>query len=69
MMRAQITKDMISFIPVRRGEWIFKISVWKTKQVMVIAQNSIDLYKIYVECFSNQDQAADFIERLASEEL
>lgn len=69
MMRAKITKDMISFIPVRRGDWIFKISVWKNKQVMVIAQNSIDLYKIYVESFTNQDDAADFIERLASEEL
>jgi hypothetical protein len=68
-MRARITKDMISFIPVRRGDWIFKISVWKNKQVMVIAQNIIDLYKIHAECFMNQDDAADFIERLASEEL
>jgi hypothetical protein len=67
-MRAKVTKDMISFVPVIRGEWTFKISVWKTKQVMVIAQHNLDLHRIYVECFSHQDDAADFIERIASEE-
>lgn len=59
---------MISFIPVRRNEWTLKISVWKTKTVMVIAQHNYDLHKIYVEYFDNQNDAADFIERLTSEE-
>ena len=67
-MKAKVTKDMISFVPVRRGEWTFKISVWKTKQVMVIAQHNFDLHKIYVECFGTQDAAADFIERVSSED-
>jgi hypothetical protein len=67
-MRAKVTKHMISFVPVRRGEWIFKISVWKTKTVLVVAQHEIDLHKIYVEYFQNQNDAADFIERLANEE-
>lgn len=67
-MKAKITKDMISFIPVRRGDWIFKISVWRTKHVVVIAQNVIDLHIIYVECFRNEEDAADFIERLARED-
>lgn len=67
-MKAKVTKDMISFVPVRRGEWIFKISVWKTKQVMVIAQHCFDINRIFVECFTTQDAAADFIERLACEE-
>lgn len=67
-MKAKITKNMISFVPVMRGDWTFKISVWKTTQVMVIAQNNYDLNKIYVECFSTQDAAANFIERLSNEE-
>jgi len=49
-MKAKVTKDMISFIPVMRGEWIFKISVWKTKQVLIIAQNQFDISKMYIEC-------------------
>ena len=67
-MRAKITKEMISFVPVRRGEWTFKISIWKNKQVMVVAQNNFDTNNIYVQCFYSQDAAADFIERLSSEE-
>jgi len=67
-MKAKVTKNMISFVPVVRGEWVFKISVWKTKQVMVIAQHNFDLHRIYVECFSTQDAAADVIERVASED-
>lgn len=67
-MKAKVTKDMISFVPVTRGEWTFKISVWRTKQVLVIAQHNYDLYKIYSEVFTTQDAAADFIERIASEE-
>ena len=66
-MKAKVTKDMISFIPVRRGDWIFKISVWKTKQVMVIAQHEFDIHRIYVECFAHQDDAANFIERVSEE--
>lgn len=68
-MKAKVTKNMISFIPVRRGEWIFKISVWKTKTVLVIAQNEYDISKVYTEYFTNQEDAANFIEQLASEEL
>lgn len=67
-MKAKVTKDMISFIPVRRGDWVFKISVWKTKTVLVVAQHDLDLYKVYVEYFHDQNDAADFIERLASED-
>lgn len=67
-MKAKITKNMISFVPVMRGDWTFKISVWKTTQVLVFAQNNYDLNKIYVECFSTQDAAANFIDRLSTEE-
>ena len=67
-MKAKVTKHMISFVPVRRGEWTFKISVWKTKQVLIVAQNNYDLNRIYVEVFHSQEMAADFIERLSNEE-
>lgn len=68
-MKAKVTKDMISFVPVRRGEWIFKISVWRTKTVLVIAQNEYDISKVFIEYFDCQEKAAEFIERLSSEEI
>ena len=66
-MKHKVTKDMITFAPIKRGEWTFKISVWKTKQVLVIAQNNFDLGNIAVEMFSSQEHAALFIERLSEE--
>lgn len=66
-MKHKVTKDMITFAPIARGEWTFKISVWKNKQVLVIAQNNFDLGNIAVEMFSSQDMAAQFIERLSED--
>lgn len=67
-MKAKITPNMISFITVRRGEWILKISVYKTKQVMVVAQHCYDLEKLIIRFFLKQDDAADFIEQLIIED-
>lgn len=66
-MKAKVTKDMISFVPVRRGAWTFKISVYKTKTVLVVAQDN-NLGTTFVRYFLNQEDAADFIERLTCEE-
>jgi hypothetical protein len=67
-MKAKITQNMISFITVRRGEWILKISVYKTKQVMVVAQNYFDPECLLIRFFVDQNIAADFIEQLVNEE-
>ena len=67
-MKAKITPNMISFVTVRRGEWILKISVYKTKQVMVVAQNYFEQEKVFVRFFTRQDDAAEFIEQLVNEE-
>jgi len=68
MMKAKITPNMISFVTVRRGEWILKISVYKNKQVMVIAQHCYALEVVIMKCFTDQNLAADFIEQLVIEE-
>lgn len=68
MMRAKITHNMISFITVRRGEWILKVSVFKNKQIMVLAQNLYEADKFYIRYFVDQNMAAEFIEQLVIEE-
>lgn len=67
-MKAKITTNMISFVTVRRGDWIMKISVYKTKQVMVVAQHYYEQEKVIVRYFTSQEVAADFIEQLVNEE-
>ena len=59
---------MISFITVRRGEWILKVSVFKNKQIMVLAQNLYEGDKFYIRYFIDQNMAAEFIEQLVIEE-
>jgi hypothetical protein len=68
MMKARITHNMISFITVRRGEWILKVSVFKNKQIMVLAQNVYEADKFYIRYFIDQNMAAEFIEQLVIEE-
>ena len=43
-----------------------KVSVFKNKQIMVVAQHYYDLDKIIVKYFLDQNNAADFIEELVS---
>ena len=59
---------MISFVTVRRGDWILKISVYKNKQVMVVAQHCYDYERTFIRFFFDQNDAADFIEQLVIED-
>jgi len=68
MMRAKLSPNMISFVTVRRGEWILKISVFRNKQIMVVAQHCYELERLIVKFFTDQNHAADFIEQLVIEE-
>ena len=68
MMKAKISHNMISFVTVRRGEWVLKISVFKNRQIMVIAQHCYELEKLIIKFFTDQNHAADFIEQLVIEE-
>jgi hypothetical protein len=65
MMKAKLSPNLISFVTVRRGNWVLKVSVYKNKQIMVVGQDYFDLDKIVVKTFLNQNEAADFIEYLA----
>lgn len=68
MMRAKISPNLISFVTVRRGDWIMKISVYKQTEVLVVAQHYYELEKLIVKHFNNQDDAANFLDMLAKED-
>lgn len=67
MMRAKITENLISFVMVRRSKWILKVSVFKNKQIMVVAHHCFDVDKLSIKFFSDQNNASDFIETLVLE--
>jgi hypothetical protein len=55
-------------VTVRRGEWILKVSVYKNKQIMVIAHHCYEYEKLIIRYFTDQNSAADFIELLVIED-
>lgn len=67
-MKAKVSPNLLSFVTVRRGDWIMKISVYKTKHVLLIAQNYYATEQIIIKHFKNHDEAANFIETLIIEE-
>lgn len=68
MMKSKISKDLISFVTIRRGNWIMKISVYRTKEVLVLAQHYFEIERFIVNQFINQEEAAAFLDMLASED-
>jgi len=67
MMKARVSPNLISFVTIRRGDWIMKISVYKTKDILLVAQHYFENEKFQVVHFSNQDDAAIYIDKLAEE--
>ena len=67
-MKAKISPNMISFITVRRGDWVLKVSVFKNRQIMVIAHHCFEVEKLIIKYFTDQHAAADFIEQLVIED-
>jgi len=68
MMKAKISQNLISFVTVRRGEWILKVSVFKNRQIMIIANHCYEMERLIVQYFLDQNAAADFIEQLVIED-
>jgi hypothetical protein len=67
-MKARLSPNLISFVTVLRGNWIFKVSVFKSKQIMVVSRHCFDMDRTKVNFFMDQNLAADFIEQLVIEE-
>lgn len=65
MMKAKVSPNLISFVTIRRGNWIMKISVYKTQEILVIAQHYYETEKFMIRHFSDQNEAARFIDELA----
>jgi hypothetical protein len=67
-MKPKSHQNLVSFVPVRRNNWVIKVSVFKNKNVLVVSRHYFDLDKVEVYFFPDQDLAADYIEQLAERE-
>ena len=66
-MKAKLSPNLISFVLVRRGEWLLKVSVYKNKTIMLVAQHTFYTDVTVIRFFLDQDKAADYIEDLVKD--
>jgi len=62
MMKHELTKDLVSYPFMRRGNYQLKVSVLKHMSVLVVGNHLRDVDKFFVKHFGNLEDAADFIE-------
>ena len=61
-MKDKLTKDLVSYPFLRRGNYQLKISVLKHMSVVIVGNHMMDVDKFFVKHFSNLEEAANFIE-------
>lgn len=62
--RSKTNKNLLSYVLVRRGNWVFKVSVFKNQYVLVIYKHYFDELKFGIKHFESYDNATEFIEDL-----
>lgn len=68
MIKARVSPNLISFITVRRGNWVMKISVFKQSNVMIVAQHYFEREGFFVKFFKDHEEAAKFIDMLVEKD-
>jgi hypothetical protein len=61
-MMKHLTKDLVSYPFLRRGNYQLKISVLKHMSVVVVGNHMRAVDKFFVKHFSDLEEAANFIE-------
>lgn len=61
-------KNLLSYLPIRRGNWVLQVSIFKNMHVLVIYNHYYEKEKFGLNHFDNYDNASEFIESLIKEE-
>lgn len=62
-MKTKISKGLVSFPTIRRGNWQLKASIYKDSQVLIVASN-VMTEALVIKTFDNDEQASKFINDL-----
>ena len=61
--------DLKSFPAVRRGNYQFKVSVYKNKSVIIVGNHLLDDTKFFVQHFNNEVDAVIYMEYLIERDI
>jgi hypothetical protein len=65
--KASVFPNMVTYVPIRRKDWVIKISIWKDKSILLIAYN-VYTFASVTKQFDNADLAASFIDFMVEQE-
>lgn len=55
-------EGLVSYPFLRRGNYQFKVSIYKDKSVVIVANHLMNVDKFFVKSFTNLEHAAIYIE-------
>ena len=58
---------MVTYVPIRRKDWVLKISIWKDQSILLVGYNVYTFANV-VKQFNNADLAASFIDFMVEQE-
>lgn len=67
MQKSKIYGKLISFVTVRRANWLFKASVYYDKYVMIVAIN-VQTAEFHTKYFSDQNEAVNWLEYIVDKD-
>jgi hypothetical protein len=65
--KASVFPNMVTYVPIRRRDWVLKISIYKDKSILVVGYNVFSFASV-VKQFDNADIAASFLDFLVEQE-
>jgi len=65
--KASVFPNMVTYVPIRRKDWVLKISIFKDKSILVIGYH-VYTFSSIVRQFDNADLAASFIDFMVEQE-
>lgn len=68
MIKAKVSPNLLSFVTIRRGNWLMKISVFKSKYVMIVGQHYFRENEFFIRCFNDHEEAANFLDMIAQKD-
>jgi len=65
--KASVFPNMVTYVPIRRKDWVLKISIFKDKSILIVGYHIYN-FATCIKQFDNADLAASFVDFLVEQE-
>jgi hypothetical protein len=65
--RLSVFPNMVTYVPIRRRDWVCKVSIFKDHSILIVCYN-VYTFSTVVRQFDDADLAASFLDFLIEQE-